>query len=99
MSFCIVHLFEKETKEVLKKVSKILNEKGKLYISFMQGKESGYEKTSFSEEKIYFNYYSEEMIETELKKVGIIPYKKYKQDYKELDGSITSDIFIFGEKI
>lgn len=98
MSFCIVHLFEEEAKELLKKVSNILKENGKLYLSFMEGKKSGYEKTSFSNEEIFFNYFSKLEIEKELKKLNIKILKSIEQEYKETDGSITKDIFIFGEK-
>lgn len=99
LSFCIVHLSETEMLSLLQKVSTYLKEKGKLYLSFMEGKNDGFEKTSFSNEEIYYYYYhSAERVGKILKDNHLSILKVTKQDYQENDGTITTDVFIFAEK-
>mgnify|MGYP005846126591 CR=1 FL=1 len=57
-SFCIVHLSNTDTADLLYKISEILEKGGSLYLSFMEGNHSKFESTSFSKEQLFFNYYS-----------------------------------------
>jgi 2-polyprenyl-3-methyl-5-hydroxy-6-metoxy-1,4-benzoquinol methylase len=98
LSFCIVHLEHSDVEALIKKISKYLENKGKIYLSFMEGKKSGFETTSFSKEEIYFNYYSADEIVNLLNKYGFKTFKISKQDYPETDGTFTTDVFIFAEK-
>lgn len=98
MSFCIVHLFSEEAEIFIRKAVSYMKENGKLYISFMEGKNEGFEKTSFSNDEIFFNYYSQTKIENELRKLNIRILNVSRQVYDEPDGSKTTDVFIFGEK-
>lgn len=98
MSFCIVHLHDEEMIKLIYKVSGYLKKSGKLYISFMSGKEKGYESTSFSKEEIFFNYYSADSIKQELLKNNFSIIQEKNQGYAESDGSITTDNFLFAEK-
>ncbi|PRX29271.1 ubiquinone/menaquinone biosynthesis C-methylase UbiE [Orenia metallireducens] len=98
LSFCIVHLDDNEMKVVLEKVSKYLRNKGKIYLSFMEGKEPGFETTSFSKEEIYYNYYEADKVRDLLANYDFEILKLSKQDYPEPDGSVTTDVFIFAEK-
>ncbi len=98
-SFCIVHLSDSETTVLIKKISNMLNPNGTLYISFMEGKNGGYEKTSFSKDDIFFNYYNRETINTLLLKNNISPLEILEEGYEEEDGTITKDIFIFAKKV
>ncbi|TKB07577.1 bifunctional 2-polyprenyl-6-hydroxyphenol methylase/3-demethylubiquinol 3-O-methyltransferase UbiG [Desulforhopalus sp. IMCC35007] len=97
-SFCIVHLDNEETVNVLKFISESLVQGGSLYLSFMEGTVSGFETTSFSTEEIYFNYYQLDYVLGLLKENDLIPKMISKEDYLEQDGSITSDIFIYALK-
>ncbi len=99
MSFCIVHLDNDEMSKLISKVSKYLRPSGKLYISFMSGKKEGFESTSFSEEKIFFNYYSVESIRQELSRNDFKVIDEIQADYIESDDSITTDNFLFAEKL
>lgn len=85
-------------KMLLEKSSKYLKDKGKIYLSFMKGKESGFETTSFSKEEIYYNYYETEKVIDSLTNYGFKILKLSKQDYPEPDGSLTTDVFVFAEK-
>lgn len=98
LSFCIVHLDDNEMKVVLEKASKYLRDKGKIYLSFMEGKEPGFETTSFSKEEIYYNYYEADKVRDLLANYDFEILKLSKQDYPEPDGSVTTDVFIFAEK-
>ncbi|SHK74186.1 class I SAM-dependent methyltransferase [Desulforamulus aeronauticus] len=99
-SFCIVHLDNDETINLLKKVVQMLKKNGMLYLSCMEGKKSGFETTSFSNGGyIYFNYYSEEFLGQILQESGLKILQLLRQDYPEEDGSITTDMFLFACKV
>ena len=97
-SFCIVHLENEETQTLLKFITESLVEGGSLYLSFMEGTTSGFETTSFSNEKIYFNYYSLGPVLKMLEENGLKHKEVSKEDYLEQDGSTTSDVFIYALK-
>lgn len=98
LSFSIVHLGDDEMREVLTNAVKWLRRGGYLYVSFMEGKQPGFETTSFSSQPIYFNYFQQVKIEGLLTENGINCFRSIRQDYLELDGSFTTDVFIFGKK-
>ena len=98
LSFCIVHLNHQETCSVVENAARFLKKDGMLYISFMEGKADGYEKTSFSDDEIFFHYHNEKDILSVLEEKGFDVIKRFSQDYTESDGTITKDVFIFAEK-
>ncbi|MGB3221460.1 MAG: class I SAM-dependent methyltransferase [Desulforhopalus sp.] len=98
-SFCIVHLDNDQTDNLLKSIAESLVEGGSLYLSFMAGKTSGFESTSFSDEEIYFNYYQIDSVLEMLEENALQAKVVSVEDYLEQDGSITSDIFVFARKI
>lgn len=97
-SFCIVHLSDQETTVLIQTLSKMLKSNASLYISFMEGKTAGLETTSFSDEKIFFNYYPRDRVKGLLAANSIETIELLVEDYPEQDGSITKDIFIFARK-
>ncbi len=98
-SFCIVHLSLQETKQLISKARSILNNYGVFYISFMEGKANGFEKTSFSSSnKIYFNYHTKEQIKYLLKSNKLNILEIIEKQYNENDGTSTNEIFIFSKK-
>lgn len=97
-AFCIVHLTDNETIDLLRKIPHMLRNNGSLYLSFMEGKMPGFEKTSFSEDKIFFNYYNRNEIIELLAENGIATIQVSSEEYKEEDGSTTDDVFIFARK-
>lgn len=99
LSFSIVHLDNDEARTVLANAVKWLRSGGYLYLSFMEGKQPGFERTSFSSEPIYFNYFIGSEIERFLKECGVDCFHSVRQDYLEPDGTMTIDVFIFGKKI
>lgn len=97
-SFCIVHLTDTEAANFIKKLPTLIRNDGYLYLSYMNGERSGFESTSFSKEKIFFNYYRDEFILEHLAHAGISALEISKEEYAEPDGSTTVDTFIFAKK-
>lgn len=97
-SFCIVHLQTTDTIELVKHISRLMNNGSYLYLSFMTGKRPGFEKTSFSQDDIYFNYYNVGEIIRCLVKNQLKVLERHEEDYQEKDGTITKDIFLFVQK-
>jgi len=98
LSFSIVHLCDTEAYQLLANAVNWLIPEGLMYLSFMEGKQAGFEETSFSKNPIYYNYFDGNEIEQFLIANGIAIFRTVRQDYVEPDGSITTDIFIFGKK-
>lgn len=98
-SFCIVHLSDLERDILISAISSSLKPGGYLYLSFMEGKEPGFETTSFSKDPIFFNYHDRKVVGKVLESSGIEILKEMESPYEESDGSITTDVFIFAGKI
>jgi cyclopropane fatty-acyl-phospholipid synthase-like methyltransferase len=97
-SFVIVHMTDTETDRFLVKLPHLLTgKKPKLYLSFMAGKTPGYEKTSFSDSPIYFNYYDVKLIKNKLAELGFTLLSGDEEPYQEADGTITKDVFLILE--
>ncbi len=98
-SFCIVHLTDPETEHLFYTISELLEDNGCLYLSYMNGDSQGFESTSFSKEPIFFNYYRDEHIINLLNKYNLSLREAGKEDYPEEDGSLTTDTFIYAQKV
>jgi cyclopropane fatty-acyl-phospholipid synthase-like methyltransferase len=97
-SFVIVHMTDAETDLFLGKLPHLLTgKKPMLYLSFMTGKTPGYEKTSFSDSPIYFNYYDEKLMKKKLAELGFTLLSADEEPYQEADGTITKDVFLILE--
>ena len=94
LSFIIVHLEDEETALLIKKLPLLINPGAYVYISFMTGKNAGYEKTSFSDDEIFFNYYNCDEVEKLFAAEGFRKIKVFEEPYVEPDGSVTTDIFM-----
>ena len=99
LSFSIVHLNDAEAYALLRKAVSWLKGKGVLYLSFMAGKKAGFEKTSFSQDPIYFNYFDRDEVERFLSLQGVTVFHSAEQGYLETDGTLTNDIFLFGKRL
>ena len=98
LSFSIVHLNDADAYQLLRQAVLWTKPNGRLFVSFMEGKSAGFEQTSFSQQPIYFNYFAREKISQFLVELGIEITNSVQQDYREPDGAITKDIFLFGRK-
>lgn len=98
LSFSLVHLSDEEARLVLTRAVTWLKPGGYLYVSFMEGKQPGFETTSFSKDALYFNYFREVDITSFLREQQVACIYSDRQAYPEPDGSMTTDVFLFGCK-
>jgi len=100
-SFCLPFLSKKDSAKLITNCSEKLLPGGVLYISTMEGDEerAGFETTSFSgNSEIYFNYHRQEDLQKVLIDCGYRIEQIKLQDYKETDGSITTDMIFIAVK-
>jgi SAM-dependent methyltransferase len=99
IGFGIPYLNNEQTVKCIENSVSLLKMNGHIYISFMDGNISGFEKTSFGgDNNFYIYYHKKEKIKDILEKNEIKIIKEYVMDYKEADGRITKDIILIGEK-
>jgi len=99
IGFGIPYLNNEQAIKCIENSIYLLKENGYIYISFMEGKKEGFEKTSFGgNNKFYIHYHNKENIKNVLYENGIEMEKEYTLEYKETDGKITNDIIIIGKK-
>lgn len=97
-SFCMIHLEDDEAIGLLRKTHELLNDQGYLYLSFMSGGIPGPDKASFSEEEMFFNYFSPVKIEKELLNLG---YRIIARDFHEYLGNkdqLIQDVILIVNK-
>ena len=97
-SFCIVHLSNNEMVEFIKKLSLLLNNRGCLYLSFIEGNKNGFIKPDFFDDKIYFNFFQRGDIIKLLTNNFFKINELYEYDYIGKNGSASKEIFIFAQK-
>jgi ubiquinone/menaquinone biosynthesis C-methylase UbiE len=99
IGFGIPYLNKEQAKNCIKNSISMLKTNGYFYISFMEGKSEGFEKTSFGgNNNFYVFYHKEEEIKIFLEENGIKIEKEYTLDYKEPNGKITKDKVFIGIK-
>lgn len=100
-SFCLPFLSKADTAQLIAECAELLLPEGVLYISTMEGDESkaGFEATSFSgAAEIYFNYHNQADLQRSFAECGFEISHLKLQDYKEPDGSLTTDLIFIGVK-
>jgi len=86
-----------QTIQCIKNSALMLIDNGYIYISFIDGDNEGFEKTSFGgENKFYIYYYKKENIKNIIEDNRIEIIHEYAIDYNEKDGRITKDIILIG---
>ncbi|NLW48253.1 MAG: class I SAM-dependent methyltransferase [Firmicutes bacterium] len=98
VSFCMIHLNDDEAIGLLGKTYDLLNAKGYLYLSFMSGGTPGFDKASFSDKEMYFNYFSPAKIEKELLNLGYAIISKHFHEYRGKLGQVIQDVIIIVNK-
>lgn len=98
-SFCIPYISYLDTEQLLARLSRVIADGGKLYLSCMEGIRSGFETTSFSgTNRVYIYYYSEEFLREKLQINGFKVLQMKKQLYPEADGTFSTDLLFIAEK-
>lgn len=99
--FCMPYLSSEECAKMIYDMFKLLNPKGLIYISTMEGdyNKSGFETTSFSgNDKIYIHYHQADFLINELNAIGFKNIDLQRKDYPEQDGTFTTDMIIITKK-
>ena len=98
-SFCLPHLTDDEAMKLLADIAQLLKPGGLFYLSTMAGEGSTCEAASFSQgDMLFYNFYSEDLLREALARNGLEVLQVLQQDYPELDGSVTVDLFIYARK-
>ena len=97
-SFCIVHLSNSEVEKLIAQINTLLNPHGQLYLSFIEGDETGFMKPAFFDEQIYFNFFQRLAVFRLLAENRFNVNNFYEYDYLEEDGTTLKEIFIFAQK-
>lgn len=97
-SFCIVHFDDDEARTFLKALPGLMKPGSTLYLSFMEGREPGWQSPSFSEEPLFYNYFDRDWIVEILSAAGLELVSTSTHDYREQDGSTTTDVFLWFRK-
>ena len=99
IGFGIPYLDKIQTYECLRNAISLIKSGKYLYISFMQGNKSGYEKTSFGGDNQFFIYYHDKSRMRKLiRGCGLTITKEYNIDYTEPNGEVTEDVIIIAQK-
>lgn len=93
-SFCIIHLEDDEAIGLLRKTRDLLNDQGFLYLCFMNGGIPGFDKASFSNEEMYFNYFSPDEIKKLLENLDYKVLSMHFHEYRRKDGQVIQDVII-----
>ena len=99
LSFILVHLTDREAIALFDKFLPLVNTDGYVYVSFMTGKKSGYETTSFSDSEIFFNYFNKEKMIDEIRYRGFQLESEQTEPYPESNGTTTEDLFLIFKKV
>lgn len=99
--FCLPYLTKEESAKLIRDASGLLNPNGLIYVSTMEGDydKSGFETTSFSgQDKIYIHYHQADYLTNTMIDNGFKIVDLIRQDYREPDGTITTDMIILAQK-
>jgi cyclopropane fatty-acyl-phospholipid synthase-like methyltransferase len=100
-AFSIPYILPGDLEKFFADCNKILKPGGLFYLSCMEGPEerSGFEKTSFTgEDEMHISYYQKEVVEKMMKLNDLEIVEFSSQDYPEMDGSVTTDLFYICKK-
>lgn len=97
-AFCIVHFDDAEARAFLRRLPRWLNPGAVLYLSFMEGREPGWETPSFAGEPLFYNYFDREEVIDILSDAGLDLVSASTHPYPEPDGSTTTDVFLLFQK-
>jgi len=99
LGFGLPYLNNEQTDECIRNAVSLIGDDKYLYISFMHGEGSGYERTSFGGDNQFFIYYHDRSrIKDLITGYGLTIIKEYNLDYKEPNDDVTEDVIIIAQK-
>ena len=99
--FGLPYLSKEDAINLIANVSKLVSDNGYLYLSTMESetKESGFTKSSSSNDMAYIYYHTFEYLRIALNENQFSVVEVFRRNYPEKDGSTTIDLFIIAQKI
>jgi cyclopropane fatty-acyl-phospholipid synthase-like methyltransferase len=100
-AFVLPFLSYEDSEKLIKSIGKLLNTKGVVYLSTIEGsaEDNGFETTSFSgKSEIHFVYYEVPLLTDMFRKAGIRVKNIRKQPYLKNSIPVLTDIILLGEK-
>jgi predicted TPR repeat methyltransferase len=101
IGFCMPYLSKDDCTKLIQLCSKKLTAQGLIYISSMEDdySKSGFETTSFSDEKqVYVYYHQAQYIQTALTNNGFDVLQIERKAYPEADGTFLTDMIFIAQK-
>jgi ubiquinone/menaquinone biosynthesis C-methylase UbiE len=99
LGFGLPYLNSMQAESCIRHCYEALKPGGLFYLSFMDGDKEGFESTSFNPgDKFYIFYHHTEAISNLLKDSGFNIIKSWLLDYRESNGSITTDAVLVCQK-
>lgn len=95
IGFCIPYLSEKDCVKLIRDCSKLLNPKGVIYISFVEGEseQSGYQSGSTGD-RTYFYYHRLDFLKDELNENAFHNTKVMYKNFRKKDGTIETHTIV-----
>jgi ubiquinone/menaquinone biosynthesis C-methylase UbiE len=99
LGFGLPYLNSMQAKRCIQNCYEALKPEGLFYLSFMDGDKEGFESTSFNpKENFYLFYHRTEAISNLLEASGFTIIKSWDLDYREPNGSVTTDSILLCRK-
>jgi SAM-dependent methyltransferase len=97
-SFCIVHLNDEETDELLGRLHQLCRKGSRLYLSWIEGVGAGFETTSFGgDQQFWYCRHDGQKLRSRLEQCGWNVQRDFQADYPNPDGSSDQEGFIFAQ--
>jgi len=98
--FCIPYLSKEEAITLIRDASEILNEKGVMYISTMEGdyRDSGLQQSSDGKDEMYRYFHQEDYLIQAFSESGFKKIHVERKDFPGQDGATTKDLVIIAKK-
>ena len=98
--FCLPYLSQSDTLKFIKDCSKLLNENGLIYISFVEGEPSkSHFQVSSSGDRVWFNYHLLDKLEKLLFVNHFTQFKTFKIEYKKTDTAQEIHTIVTAQKL
>lgn len=97
--FCLPYLSQIEASELISHSYELLNEKGLIYLSFVEGKPSESEFKMSSKGRVYFNYHLLEELKKQLINSKFDEFKTFKVEFKRSETESEIHTILIARKV
>jgi SAM-dependent methyltransferase len=98
--FFLPYLSREESNKLISDAAALLNPGGVFYLSTMEGDydTSGWKSSSDGKYQTFTHYHSSEDLNGTLLRNGFEPLKRYRKEYAEAKGTLTTDLVLISQK-